>query len=189
MHYFTSEEMTRLLTVSYTQDRLFHLAALVSLSHGLRVTEMRSLTCGDVDGEYLNVRPLKDGIPHLEPIQRNDSPIFDEGAISVLVHGLLSQGGNSLTPLFGLSRQAWDKKMRKMCAMAGIPDTKSHWHALRHTCGHMVFQNTVSLGCVSQALRHKSLSSALAYLHEHDAGRAYSAVSKGLAGLAELAGG
>jgi len=165
-------------------DRLFHLAALVSLSHGLRVTEMRSLTCASIDGEYLNVCPLKDGVPHLEPIQRSDNPIFDESAVNVHVHGLLALGGNSRTPLFGLSRQAWDKKMRKMCALADIPDTKAHWHALRHTCGHMVFENTVSLGCVQQALRHKSLSSSLAYLHEHDAGRAYAAVSKGLASMA-----
>ena len=180
MHYLTNSELLSLLQIAYREDRLFHLAVLVSVGHGLRVSEMRTLTVEDVDGHYLRVQGLKRGEKRLEPLYTSGNPLFDEGALGTHAHGIRVLG-NSL--LFGLSRQAWDKKMRQFCQLAGVPSIKSHWHVLRHTCGHLVFSRTVSLGCVQQALRHRSPSSCLAYLQEFDAGRAYAALREGLAEL------
>ena len=180
MHYLTQDEVLSLLEVAYKEDRLLHLAALVSIGHGLRITEMRSLTIDDVDGHYLKVAGLKDGEKTLEPLYGSANPLFNELTLAVHAHGIRLADQRLL---FGLSRQAWDKKLRRIAELAGLPKAKWHWHALRHTCGHMVFTRTISLGCVQQALRHRSISSSLVYLQEFDAGRAYAAIAQGMVRL------
>jgi integrase len=184
MEYLTPEELKSLLQTAYEQDRLAHLAILCSLVHALRVSEMRQLTVAAVDGSYLRVTALKDGPERLEPLHLSCDPLYNEGALAVHANGVREQGGKLL---FGLSRQAWDAKIKALCKRAGIASGKAHWHSLRHSTAMLVFKNTVSLGAVKQTLRHRSWSSSLVYLNESDSQKGYDAVQQSLKTLATSA--
>jgi integrase len=182
MEYLEDRELLSLLEVAYREDRLAHMAILTSVVHALRVSEMRALTVDDVDGSYLHVKALKDGEERLEPLYCSADPLLDERQLAVHAHGI-RQAGQSL--LFGLSRQAWDLKMKALCGLAGVPRHKAFWHALRHTSAMMIFKKTTSLGAVKQGLRHRSWNSALVYLNESDNRKAYAAISQSMVELSK----
>lgn len=174
MEYLTQAEVKRLIEMSYETDRTMHMAILLSIGHGLRVSEMLNINHDDVDGMYLNIRALKNGVSRLEPLQACDDPLFNELLVAVHAHGCkqINQGR-----LFTWSRATADRKFKQMCRLAGIPSAKAHWHVLRHSTAMFVFNQTISLGSVKQALRHKSWSSSLVYLNESDSNKGHQAIS------------
>ena len=165
-HYFDDGELKSLLTVAYDHNRLHHLALLVALCHGLRVSELLGLTTDDLVGGYLRIVAKKDGVVALQPLHKSDNPIFDEARVLPgHAHGVRMSGE---TRLFPWTRQHLDTTIKKYGGLAGVHPDKCHAHSLRHSTAMLVFRETISLGSVKNMLRHKSWDSSLVYLNEID---------------------
>ena len=59
MEYMTREELVRLFKIARDHNKLHHLAMLVGLLHGLRVSEMLAIRGRDVCDGKLSVKRLK----------------------------------------------------------------------------------------------------------------------------------
>jgi integrase len=180
MEYLNDSELKSLLEVTYEADRVMHMFILTSLVHGLRCSEALSLTVDSIDGGYIHVTALKNGVSRMEPLHISPDPLFDESSLAVHAHGVRTQGGSRLFPM---SRATADRRMKYYCGLAGIASGKSHIHAIRHSTAMIVFKRTTSLGAVKQALRQRAFSSALVYLNESDSQKGFDAVRDGLQAL------
>ena len=181
MHHFTQQELLELLTVAYRRSRIHHLAMLVSVAHGLRVSETIRLTVDDVQNGYLRCNRLKGSKQQLQKLHLSTNPIFDESPLAMHAHMSKIAGQKRL---FKLSRQRCDQLIRKYGAEAGIAAEKCHWHSLKSTTAFLVFGESVSLGQVQQILGHRDVRSTLIYLHEHDADKAIESRDRALHAIA-----
>ncbi len=59
MEYLTREELVRLFKVARDHNKLHHVAMLVGLLHGLRVSEMLAIRGGDICDGRLSIKRLK----------------------------------------------------------------------------------------------------------------------------------
>jgi len=165
MHYFDDNEVRAILDAAYQHDRHVHLAFLVALCHGLRVSELIALQTDDLVGAYLRILAKKDGTKALQPLHASENPVFDERTLAAHAHGTQMQGE---TRLFPWTRQHLDTVLKHLGSLAGVHPDKLHMHTWRHTAAMLVFRETVSLGSVKNMLRHKSWGAALVYLNEMD---------------------
>lgn len=100
--------------------------------------------------EYLNRRgPV--------PSDRDGEPLFVSLTKSDAVHGRITR--------IGLSK--W---IDTMLAKAGVAKKGRGCHALRHTCGALLYQATHDVKVVQETLRHASIAMAAKYSHIHERG-------------------
>lgn len=172
MQYLTKDELRRLFEVAHRHNSRYHLALIVALWHGMRVSELNSLRGSDVtaDGQVI-VRRLKGSNQSIQPIRRDNDPLFDESPLLELARerkGLR---------LFEISRQHFDRLIKAYGAEAGIHPDKLHMHALKHSVAMMLWDATANLGQIQSYLGHKAASSTLCYLAEADARKAQAALA------------
>jgi site-specific recombinase XerD len=103
-------------------------------------------------GEWLKVRGLAPGPlflsrkQHLKPIEQ------------------LKAGRKTMPG--AIQRAQLFRLMRKYCALAGIPTTKAHPHALRHSCGtHVLKLVEGNMSIVQHILGHADIRSTQIYAH------------------------
>ena len=171
MQYLNRDELKRLFQVAYDQNRLHHLALVVGLWHGLRVSETVAITGAHIADGQLSVRRLKRSKATCQPIHRDADPLFDETP-------LLDMAKRNPGRLFPFSRQRVDQFIRKYAALAGIHPEKAHSHAVcKHSMAMLLWDATKNLGQIQSYLGHKAASSTLCYLVEADARKAQAAVA------------
>lgn len=172
MHYLTKAELRGLFQAAYDRNRNHHLALVVALWHGMRVSELINVRGTDVtaDGEVI-VRRLKGSNTTLQPVRRDPDPLFDETPIITL-----AQERKTLR-LFPISRQHFDRLIKQYGADAGIHPDKLHMHALKHSVAMLLWDVTGNLGQLQSYLGHKAASSTLCYLAEADARKAQAALA------------
>lgn len=170
MQYLTKDELKRLFTVAYESNRLHHLALVVGLWHGLRVSEIIAITGSDIADGQLSVKRLKKSKSTCQPIHRDADPLFDESP-------LLKMAAENSGRLFPFSRQRADEFIKKYAERAGIHPDKAHMHVLKHSLGMLLWDATKNLGQIQSYLGHKAASSTLCYLVEADARKAQAAVA------------
>ncbi|GIX08050.1 MAG: integrase [Candidatus Poribacteria bacterium] len=163
--YLTQDEMRRLLnaiptnTLQGKRDKaLFYLA----YRHGLRASEVGLLLRDDLDFKRLRItiRRLKNGhggsyplAPELARLlkaylraRKDDSPYL-----------FISNRG---TPIH---RTTLHVLMRKYGALAGIPESKRHFHCLRHSAGTHFLEATGDIAFVQDWLGHRKIQSTQVY--------------------------
>jgi integrase/recombinase XerD len=172
MHYLTKDELRRLFEVAYRRNRMYHLALVTALWHGMRVSELNNLRGSDVtpDGCVI-VRRLKGSNTTCQPIRRDPDPLFDESPILELAKE------RRTLRLFEISRQHFDRLIKTYGTEAGIHPDKLHMHALKHSVAMLLWDVTGNLGQLQSYLGHKAASSTLAYLYEADARKAQTALA------------
>ena len=173
MEYMSKEELRKLMEVAYNKNRKIHLALLVGLWHGLRVSELNTLKGTDIDlgTEQLIKQRLKGSLKTTQPIRRDADPVFDESPVLELAR---ERKGFRL---FEVSRQHFDRLIKQYGKEAGIHEDKLHMHALKHSIAMLLWNSTHDLGQVQGYLGHKSAGSTLIYLNEADATKAQQAVA------------
>src|SRR5882672_6367693 len=102
MEYLTKSELRRLFAVAYERNRTHHMAMVVGLWHGLRVTEIISIKGSHVVDGHLSVKRLKRSRPTLQPIHVDADPLFDESP-------LIELAAQTKGHLFTFSRQRMDQ--------------------------------------------------------------------------------
>jgi integrase len=171
MEYLTKSELRRLFAVAYERNRTHHLALVVGLWHGLRVSEIISIRGTHVVDGQLSVKRLKKSEATLQPIHVDSDPLFDESP-------LIEMAAQNKGRLFDFSRQRMDQFVKVYGALAGIHPEKRHTHAIcKHSVAMLIWSATNSLGMIQSYLGHRAAASTLAYLREADAMKAQSVVS------------
>jgi len=99
-------------------------------------------------------------------IQRGDVQSDKDGEPIFVSLGKSGRLGGRITRI-GLSK--W---MDTMLAKAGITKKGRACHALRHTCGALLYQATRDVKVVQETLRHASIAMAAKYSHVQDRGKA-----------------
>jgi integrase len=81
MEYLTREELVRLFRVARNHDKLHHIAMLVGLLHGLRVSEMLAIRGLDICDGKLSVKRPKKSRATLHALRVDSDPLFDESPL------------------------------------------------------------------------------------------------------------
>jgi integrase/recombinase XerD len=170
MFYLSKDELRRLFEVAYRRNRRYHLALLVMLHHGMRVSELTELRGTDFtpDGKII-VRRLKGSNTTVQPIVQSADPVFDEGPILTLARE------RGALRLFEVSRRHIHRLMQEYGREAGVHADKCHPHALKHSTAMLVWDRTKALGDVQSYLGHRAASSTLIYLYEANGQKAATA--------------
>lgn len=170
MQYLTKSELRRLFKVAYERNRTHHLALVVGLWHGLRVSEILAIKGSDIVDGQLAAKRLKRSKATVQPIHVDADPLFDESP-------LLEMAAQNPGRLFQFSRQRVDQFIRAYGELAGIHPEKLHSHAVcKHSLAMLLWDQTHSLGQIQSYLGHRAASSSLCYLAEADARKAQSVV-------------
>lgn len=161
MYHLTTEEIKRLLReIPNNRQRLMF---KVGFLHGLRVSELISLTRENIRDGYVAVQRLKGSLKTIQPYVSNADPELDEAAELKVLYTELKPGEK----LFPWTRNWPYKLMQEAGEKAGLPAHKCHPHVLKHSCA-MIGINTMGIHLVRQYLGHKSISSTGEYLKETD---------------------
>jgi integrase len=78
MEYLSRDELVRLFKVTRSHNPLHHVALLVGLLHGLRVSETLAIRGRDICDGRLSVKRLKKSRPTLHTLRIDSDPLFDE---------------------------------------------------------------------------------------------------------------
>ena len=148
MKSLTRDELDRLLAVAGADRLLF----TVLFNHGLRVSEVISLTDANVIGGHLVVQRLKKSCKTTQPL------LADEQILATMTG-----------TFFPMKRMTVWRKMQRYGAKAGIPSFKRHPHALKHTCGRLGYQGGMGVAELQSYLGHKNGGNTLIYLQADEA--------------------
>src|ERR1700747_1104061 len=113
MEYLTRDELVRLFKVARRHNKLHHVALLVGLLHGLRVSEMLAIRGCDICDGKLSVKRLKKSRATLHALRIDRDVLFDESPLLELARA------NPDTELFPWSRQYMDVVIKRYSALAG----------------------------------------------------------------------
>jgi integrase len=166
MEYLNRDELVRLFKVARIHNPLHHVAMLVGLLHGLRVSETLAIRGRDICDGRLSVKRLKKSRATLHALRIDSDPLFDESPLLKLAKA------NPETELFPWSRQYMDVLIKRYAALAGIHPAKRHYHVLKHSICVLLWQETHDLNAIQDHVGHRSSSSTLIYLRADAAQKA-----------------
>lgn len=140
------------------------LMILVGYRHGLRASEVVSLTPDNLRDGYLTIQRLKGSLRTTQPLFADPNPLLDErsGLNDFTVGMLWNQR------LFPITRVQFFRLFQKYAEAVGIPAHRRHPHVLKHTIALQTIP-TAGIENVRQFLGHKSISSTGAYVRVSDA--------------------
>lgn len=144
---------------------------LVAYRHGLRASEVCSLTFADVDlkGGAITIARLKGSLKTVQPLyEHRGEPLLDEAKVlKIYLKERPADGSNFVfvSQKGGqLDRTQFFRIFQAIAEDAGLPAEKRHPHVLKHSLAtHLVGQN-VNLAIVRQALGHQSIGSTMRYI-------------------------
>jgi site-specific recombinase XerD len=175
MKALTTEELLHVLKVAKSRSTRDHAMILLAYRHGLRASEVCSLTLDNVDvrTQSIDVQRLKGSRHTVQALQTHrGQPLLDE--IAVIKAWLAERPKDGSSFLFvsqkggALSRMQFFRIVRDCCLAAGVAAELAHPHVLKHSlCTHMLEAN-VNLGLIQQSAGHKSISSTMQYAHASD---------------------
>ena len=171
MEYLNRDELVRLFKVARQHNPRHHVALLVGLLHGLRVSETLAIRGRDICDGSLSVKRLKKSRPTLHALRSDSDPLFDESPLLELAKA------NPETELFPWSRQYMDVLLKRYAALAGIHPAKRHYHVLKHSICVLLWQETHDLNAIQDHVGHRSSSSTLIYLRSDAALKAQRTVA------------
>ena len=134
----------------------------VAYHRGLRASEVGLLQFGDLrlSAKRLNVRRLKNGHPGEYPLTEREVKALRKW---------IAVRGTHAGPLFPsrhggrICRSRLDQLMKGYGARSGIPESKRHFHCLRHTAGTMLSEHT-DVADVKDHLGHRDIRSTMKYV-------------------------
>lgn len=163
MQHLSREELLGLLRKARDNSERDWLMILVGFWHGLRVSEIISLTPEHLNDGYLTIQRLKGSLKTTQPLIEDDEPLLNEK------RPLQSYAARRLRSarLFDITRIHLWRIFRRHCESAGIAKHKAHPHILKHS----IAMQTIELAGIENVrgyLGHKSISSTGAYLRVDD---------------------
>jgi integrase len=166
----TPIELRNLLAATRDQDHRAYVLFLVTVCHGLRVTEAINLRRKDFSAAgstlYVTVQRLKGSEKTTQRLNGSTDSLFDER--SVISEYICKLRPNDLlfTDADGGKLTRWQVTtlIGKFAKVAQIPEHKRFIHSLKHTCGILMRQAGARVEEIQVALGHKNVNSSMAYL-------------------------
>lgn len=167
MNYLPKQDLAKLIRVAFEENKIHHLAMLVGLFTGARISQVLNVRGEDIferDGKVvIKIRAAKRGNVVTHSLHIDADPAFDMTPLIAI-----AQVKRQSKIFGGLSRQYFNLKLKAYAGKAGIHSDYAHSHVFRHSAAMIVFDVTKRIGAVSQFLAHRSPSSAFVYLQEND---------------------
>jgi len=165
--YLKPAELLKVLANAGKRERCMF---LLGYGHALRASEIASLTIDDVRGGKINCVRGKKSEHTVEELREHDNPLLNERA--VLTAWLRERGdGDGSCFLFTsrqgsrMSRQQVYNLFVKCAELAGIDDSRTRPHILKHSYASHLIRNGADLAYVQKACGHKHISSTVRYTH------------------------
>jgi len=155
MKYLSKSELGTMLQKAEESSPLDHLMILLAFNHGLRVSEVLSLTSDNFKDGHLIVQRLKGSCKTAQRLLPNEAALL---AKFMPIEGLL----------FTFDRTTAWRHIKKIGVAAGIESFKCFPHALKHTTAMVGLQGGMNLPELQAYLGHKSGASTMMYLKIDD---------------------
>jgi integrase len=164
--YLTPEEIQALLNASSINAR-DHAIFRLAYHHGLRVSEVGLIQMRDY---HPSTRKDYDRlvIDRLKGSYGGDTVLV--GAAADAIRKWVKKRGQAPGPMFisrnrgRIGRTMLHYLMKRYCKLAGIPEEKAHFHALKHTCGTIMLSVLKeSIVDVQHHLGHADIRSTMVY--------------------------
>jgi integrase/recombinase XerD len=170
MEYLKPNELLKVLQHAKNQGPREHAMFLLGYAHGLRASEIASLTLADVRNGRIACRRGKGSEHTTEELRENQNPLLDEKM--ALAAWLRERGdGDGSVFLFTsrkgscLTRQQVYRLFRHCAELAGIEAGRFNPHVLKHSYASHLLRNGADLAFVQKALGHAHISSTTRYTH------------------------
>jgi integrase len=157
MKNFSKDELAGLLQAAKAAGPMDYLLILLSFNHGLRVSEVLSLTESNFKDGSLTIQRLKGSCKTSQKLLPNEAAALAEYVIT-----------DPAGRLFPICRKTAWAHIKALGVSAGIDSIKCFPHALKHTTGKMGLKGCMTLPELQTYLGHKSGASTMAYLREDD---------------------
>lgn len=157
MKNFTKDELTGLLSAAKAAGPMDYLLILLSVNHGLRVSEVLALTPANFKDGHIIVQRLKGSCKTSQRLLPNELAALNEYVVT-------SPDGR----LFPICRKTVWCRMKALGVKAGIDSIKMFPHALKHTTAMMGLRGGMKINELQTYLGHKSGASTMAYLRVGD---------------------
>jgi integrase len=168
MKSLTRAELDSLLAVAAKYSTTDALLFLLTFNHGLRVSEVCSLTAKNIADGFLTVQRLKGSKKTTQPLLPNEK------------EGLLRLAAVRKTgTLFQISRTTVWRRIKQYGVEAGVPEHKLTPHKLKHTTGRLGYEGGMGVPELQKYLGHVNGKNTLVYLEasEEDACQAFAAAA------------
>jgi len=170
----TPQELRALLTIARDENYQFYILLLVSVCHGLRVSEAIALTRSNfstaADGTYLAVQRLKGSRATTQRLIATSNPLMNEQAVVTEYINGLKAGELLFRDENGkqFKRFHINYLMRYFGKRAGIPRHKWFPHVAKHTAGTLMRQTGSGIEDIADHLGHKNINNARVYAGNTD---------------------
>jgi type 1 fimbriae regulatory protein FimB len=160
INFLTQDEMRRLLdAIDSKRDSAI---SLLAYRHGLRASEIGMLSTADLDVKQYRVRihRLKNSLEGLHPLQPDEVKALK---------AYLKERNSNVPALFlsrnttPISRRRLDELMKHYGQRAGIPESKRHFHALKHSIATHLLDAGADLRFVQDWIGHASIRNTVIY--------------------------
>jgi integrase/recombinase XerD len=173
MEYLTKTEVTSILAAAKETGPREHFMFLAAYLHGLRASEIASLTLADVRGGKLRVQRLKGSLHSTQALEAHDNPLYNEQeALAALLADRGEDYGSNALFLSrkgsGLSRQQVRVLFKQLCQSAGVDAALAHPHALKHAICEHLRQAGVPVEVIRIRAGHRDVRATLKYFHVQD---------------------
>jgi integrase len=171
------QELTSLVAVAQQDGDDMALMIRCCFNHGLRVSELLSLTKDNIVGNMLVVQRLKGSNQTCQPLLADEK----DGLLNLAkTDGLF----------FPMSRWTFNRWLKTWGAKAGIEPSRLHAHVLKHSAGRIAYLGGMGLPELQTYLGHVSGSSTMVYVQssESEAAAAFAAAIGGQSFNAAAAG-
>jgi type 1 fimbriae regulatory protein FimB/type 1 fimbriae regulatory protein FimE len=160
INFLTQDEMRRLLDVMDVKRD--YAIFLLAYRHGLRASEVGMLRRDNLDlKQYrLRIHRLKNSLAGLHPLQPDEVKA---------VKAYIKERESSAPSLFlsrnnaPISRRRLDELMKHYGGRAGIPASKRHFHALKHSIATHLLDAGADLRFVQDWMGHASIANTIIY--------------------------
>ena len=171
MRFITKDELAVVLRHALKASRRDHLIILLSAQHGLRRSEVASLTMADIEDGMLVANRRKGSNKTTHPLLAASNLLFDE--LRALTYYLNERraGTDLLFPSSHggqLTGRQIANIVKRYVLAAGLPKELAHPHALKHYTGSYLCRQGMGVEFVKQYLGHKDIKNTCIYLNISD---------------------
>ena len=175
MKHLEKSELTALLTEAKRCNELHWLAFLTAYWHGLRVSEVLSLTPADFKDGFIVINRKKGSKKTVQPLVFSTDLLYNERDALKRVCASIP----IYQRIFPFSIRWMQKFMHKYGERVGIPAHKRSPHKLKHSIAHHCLDGGMKINELQAYLGHCSLNSTGQYL-KCDQDQACKAMGKAL---------
>jgi site-specific recombinase XerD len=160
INFLTQDEMRRLL--GCIPSKRDYAIFLLAYRHGLRASEVGMLHVADLDlKQYrLRIHRLKNSLAGIHPLQPDEVKALK---------AYLKECANSAPALFlsrnntPISRRRLDEQIKHYGERADIPESRRHFHALKHSIATHLLDAGADLRFVQDWIGHASIGNTVIY--------------------------